>query len=296
MTTSGLRIGAATFTAGVLLLLAGCGQTAADRAAVINGSTSPLPGVTASPAGATDGASASPSATASTPAATASPVNFQAGLDDYCTRVYADQLKADQEHPNDQTAFAWDTANAWNDDQAMLADLTPPSDLAGPYASFVKASRTIADLREKLTSNPPAHTYEDYGLSDALAARRPFAKRLGASRCDGELPTAQRNAAVATLSEMTTTTDPRKLCQELVTPEFVPTTFSTSSDPVAACVATARARAADHPGPVRVKEVTGVDEMTATVTYDQEITCGCDVGVVARLYYFDGSWKVRSIS
>lgn len=230
---------------------------------------------------------------------------FDQGLAHYCLRFYSAERGADQRYPGQDRAslLAFDAmvVRAALRTDRILDGLQPPSDLVETFSRFRRNARDIYAARVALANadasgNVAVATIQ---FQTAFEERRPLARALRASGCDDELPPGERAAAIVATRAYDLTTDPRLGCVGLVTPEFVPTQWADTRDPMAACLADQDDRSGDPARvatDIEVGEVTGADGLTATVRFVE--TGGCCAGqkTVARLHLLDGAWKIRSLS
>lgn len=229
---------------------------------------------------------------------------FGHGLDDYCRSFYIGQVHAEDSFPRPdlQSLVRFDRAAALSarSTERALADLAAPAALAQTYAAFVAITHDISTARADMATSLASTGDEGPAGDDfdtAIAARRQLASELGAPGCDGRLPPAQRNAAVAALEEFETTDDSAAACGHLSTPGFLQTRFFDLEDPLRGCI-----ESRDHdtggglPTGIKVTDVTGSDGIAATIHYSLIGGCAC-LGygeTVARLHLVDGRWLVAS--
>jgi hypothetical protein len=99
-------------------------------------------------------------------------------------------------------------------------------------------------------------------------------------------------------SDSTVTIDPHEGCVSLVTPEFVRADFGNSIDPMATCrkkFHIHRLGSLPVPRNIRIQSVTGVENLTATVTYREIPDCGCGT-FTTRLFFEHGRWLIQSVT
>lgn len=133
-------------------------------------------------------------------------------------------------------------------------------------------------------------------LSEATEAHRDAAETAGLTTCAGDISDEDAAAAEDALREFSTTNDPATSCdyenpEALVTETFVEDGFGGQEK----CERQQVAIEGDLPTDIEVEETTGVDDVSATVDYE-------DVGgefdgepTTATLYYVEDGWRLYSI-
>jgi hypothetical protein len=281
----------------VLVLVAGCGQdpgsggTADDQPSVLP-TPSPSPSaseyvapITTMGAGGLEDASPSP---LGLPA-------FEQAMAAYCTDYYTSRREAEKKYsgPNQESriAFAKATAAAVRRTERQLDRLTPPPKLAAVFTQFLDNAHRITEARESMLSSIRATGKDGLAADDydeAVTERWALASQLHAPLCDGQLPASQAAAVVAVAREWATNDDPLVVCRELVTPWF--------TDDESSCV---HIRTLEDtppyalPDDIAVQSLTGVDELTATISYLKLGGCACDPAAYLRLFFVAGEWKVN---
>jgi len=282
---------------------AGCGESGSHRAA------DPVPtswvtehAVTGSPKPAAAGGKPSGPTRSTSPGGTEA---FAAGLAAYCTAFYTRQRDVEDQYPapdlSSRISFARGTAAAARDTEAMLGQLTPPDELAGPFGAFVDNAHQVSGARGAIVDALASDGEEGKAgeaFSAAITARWPLAEQLGATGCDGKLPPAQEEAVVGAARSFETTEDSQAACGELATPGFLQTRWSDLSDPLSGCVVSRDHQihtAAGIPTDIAVQSVTGSEGIAATVRYSLVGGCECGEDSVLRLHLVDGSWLVSEL-
>ena len=258
----------------------------------------------------TPAASASASASGGVPGGpsvgSATSGGFAQGLDDYCTSYYQGQVQAEDAFPrlDLMSLVQRDRAEALSARRTAraLRGLSAPIRFAHTYADFVALTNEIATDRARMARSLASTGQEGPAGDDfdtATIARRELASELGASGCDGQLPRAERTAAVAALKEFETTQDSAAACGELATPGFLQTRFSDLADPLTGCIQSRQRNTAwGLPTGIKVSEVVGSDGIAASIRYSLVGGCAClgSGEAIARLHLVDGRWLVASFS
>jgi hypothetical protein len=284
---------------GALVLTAGCGQESAGPSAGDDPSVLPPPTPTAPPSdyvapiqtmGADGLQDASPKAL-SVPA-------FERVMASYCTDYYTSQRdNQEQNHgPNQQSRidFARTSSADARRTERQLVNLEPPVELATAFDQFLDITHRISEDRATMLASIRAVGRDGWAgddVEDALMERRELATRLHAPLCDGKLPAAQEEGAVAVARAWATTSDPAEACQGLVTPGYL-----SSPEAEASCEHSrtmANTPPYQLPDDIEVVEVTGVEELTATVSYLKVGGCYCTLDGTLRLFFLDGQWRVN---
>src|SRR5262249_5158322 len=220
---------------------------------------------------------------------------------DFCHAWYVDQRAADQRFPTpqEQRTFAAVDERQERVLTQRLASLTPPPAMAEPFAGFVADEQRMVQARAKLASADAATRDEgDDEYNTAIFMRHGYARRLGAEVCDGKLPHPQEVAAERAAQRYDLTTSAKDSCGTLVTRSFLASEWGGQSgaSPLAKCRANLRSHLASGPHRnIRVVDVTGVENVSATVFFPELPDCGCGT-VSARLYFDRGRWLVNHVS
>jgi hypothetical protein len=220
---------------------------------------------------------------------------FLDGVNGFCRSFYLEQRAADEQYPNDSHGFSVLQESEDRSLVVRLQHLQPPPALADTFAQFVANEQRVVQARVKETSTDSTVRSEgDDEYNGAVVSRHAYAHQLGAAECDGLLPAAQWRAAARAAQRFTLTRDPRQECRTLVTPAFLTGQWPSARSPLAACARQLEVRwnATPQLRNIRVSDLTGVEQVSATVTFAMVPDCGCG-DLVVRLYFEHGHWLVR---
>lgn len=280
----------------LVCVLGACGNDDPPTAAPDRPLSTVVPGYTPSP---------SP-----TPVSSSSPEELTAFLEDvdkYCLAFNTHRREAEETHPvethADEAPKAAAVAAAGRRDGKALRHLVAPPELEDDFAAFMEATEDIergdgeiagAMRRDDLGSVGQASAAQ----AEALERRRSGSLGSAIRHCDGRLPQRQEATAVAATEAFMLTLDPDQHCGTMVTSDFVKAQWLDFPDPAAECEA-AVARRRDDPGSrasgIAVSDVTGVENLAATVHFSPQ-GCSCaGQATVARLWFVDGEWKIHAM-
>jgi hypothetical protein len=221
------------------------------------------------------------------------------GVDRFCRAWYLDQRVADQQHPTQARQFAAAMIGPNQRLVSGLQALSAPPPLTQQFDGFVANEQRMVAAWQKRTSRNPTTEQEGSDEYDtALVLRHAYGRQFGSPQCDGMLPPAQATAAERAAQRFDLTTDPSQGCVSLVTPQFVPTEWGNTSDPMATCLEkfhVHRLGSLPIPKNIRIESITGVEDLSATVTYREIPDCGCGT-FTTRLYFEHGRWLVRNVT
>lgn len=227
---------------------------------------------------------------------TAAGRSFVAKVDGYCRSWYLEQKQGNVRYPSSAAQALEIELPLIRALTSRLPALHPPSSMAHAFHTFVSNENALIGAVEQAevdarqgTSGPGSDM-----VSSGLDRRHHLAHRLGAAECDGLLPPSQWLAAVRAVQRFDLTTDPHEFCVTLVTPQFVPTEWGDTGNAMGSCLREFhihRLGTLPVPHNIRVLSVTGVDGVSATVTYREVPECGCGQ-LTARLFDEDGRWLV----
>jgi hypothetical protein len=219
----------------------------------------------------------------------------------FCRTWYADQRAASERYPGEsqQHQFAVLVEAHESAQTQSLGQVKPPPSMASVFDQFVANERRMVQARVKEASTDPTTITEgDDEYNTAAVLRHGYARQIGAGACDGVLPRAQAVAAERAAQRFDLTTDPRQGCRTLVTSQFVSLEWGHTADPLRTCLKefhVHRLGSLPVPHNIRVQSVTGVEGLTATVTWTEIPDCGCGT-FTGRLYFEHGRWLVHDIS
>lgn len=173
-----------------------------------------------------------------------------------------------------------------------------PEELAATYDGFLASREAIDEARVALTAaNESGNTDKIAAADENLQAtgeeRAQIAKELGLTACTRELPADQQEAATAVLEELTVSTDPERVCDELVYEEYLEGSFP-GDDPYQRC-ADFQQKLIDQDQEatgIEVTRVTGTDGVGTTIEYSDVGGKFDGLPTKGTLYYEDGVWKV----
>jgi len=247
----------------------------------------------------------SPSPTAVSSSAPEDLTAFLAAVDGYCLDFNTHRREAEETHPiethADEAPTARAVADAGRRDGKALRHLVAPPELTEDFADFMEATQEIergdAAFAAAMRRDDPGGVAQASAVqSEALARRRSGNLGSATRHCDGRLPEAQEARAVAATEAFILTLDPEQHCGSMVTSDFLKAQWLDFPDPAAECAADVVHRR-DHPSArasgIAVSDVTGVENLAATVHFSEE-GCPCaGIPVVARLWFVDGEWKIH---
>ena len=183
-----------------------------------------------------------------------------------------------------------------------LQALEPPAESADAFEGYLAAREDLVAATE-----PELAAREDddvRGAEDAVADATEAAEQIdktgadvGVDECAGILPNDDAQAAEDVLREYATTADPATSCSsdELVTEIYVEEGFGG----VEVCEEQ-QEQLQENPGQlaedIKVAKVTGVDDIVATLEYEDEGGEFDGLPSQAQLFYVDGAWRIFSIA
>lgn len=227
--------------------------------------------------------------------------SFVSAVNGFCHDWYADQRATTEQTPaeTEQHQFAETVLAHETRLTHALSSLTPPPSMTSAFDGFVANEQRMVQARVKEASTVATTRAEgDDEYNNAAVLRHAYARDLGASMCDGVLPVSQATAAERAAQRFDLTTDPRQGCRTLVTRQFVELEWGRTPDPVQACLQQFhihRLGTLPVPTNIRVHSVTGVEGLTATVTWTEIPDCGCGT-FTGRLFFEHGRWLVQDVS
>lgn len=222
---------------------------------------------------------------------------FVAGVNGFCRGYYVDQRRAEERYPR-PSGFHRENVLLMREDHRLLRRLErlqPPPALSAVFDQFVANERRLgAGRTEEASQDPTVRAEGTTEITGDIVLRHGYAMRLGTRECDGVLPPDQWVEAVRATQRFDLASDAHRACVGLVDPGFLPSRYSTSRDELAACVGEFRGHRAEDPTPrnIRVTDVSGVEDLSATVHFREVPDCGCG-NLVVVLYRNQGRWLVR---
>ena len=182
---------------------------------------------------------------------------------------------------------------------ATLRELEPPADLKARYDRYVAANEDLlaayrAQVKAYETKGERAFAEAGAKTSAQGDEVRAIVEKLPFDDCALRLPEDDAKAATAAVEQFATTADPKTSCDVaggLVTEQMIDSLGGSER-----CIKDQKGIADELPSRIKVTEVTGMDDILATVEFE-------DVGgrydgdpSVANVYYIDGSWKLYSVT
>jgi hypothetical protein len=222
-------------------------------------------------------------------------------VDRFCRTWYVQQRAAEQKYPSGAQDRQFAAAMVTPDRllTESLRQLPVPDGLAAQFDGLVANEQRMVGAWEKRASADPTTRQEGMDEYDgAVVLRHAYGRQFHAPDCDGLLPPSQERAAERAAQRFDLTIDPHEGCVSLVTPEFVRADFGNSIDPMATCrkkFHIHRLGSLPVPRNIRIQSVTGVENLTATVTYREIPDCGCGT-FTTRLFFEHGRWLIQSVT
>jgi hypothetical protein len=180
----------------------------------------------------------------------------------------------------------------------QLEELEAPEDATRAWNRYLDIRHELSELRakqldllEKGDEEALDPVNEKIGdLNDELDIE---GKKAGLLACASVLPKDQAEEAKEVVEEVALTTDPKRVCRELVTQNYLDTGFEGSFK---VCAKFQREEAENFADDLEVEEVSGVADTSAAVTITE--TGGMYDGEESTwvLRREDGGWKVNLIS
>ena len=179
-----------------------------------------------------------------------------------------------------------------------LEGVEAPEDSAKEWEKYLEIRRELLDLRKeqlKLLEKGDEEALEPLNekISDLNDELDEVGKKAGLLACASVLPKDQAKEAEEVVEEVALTTDPKRVCDELVTQNYLDVGFGGKYEE---CAKFQKEEADNFAEEVKVEEVTGVADTTAAVKiteiggmYDGEETTW-------TLRPVDGQWKINLIS
>jgi hypothetical protein len=225
----------------------------------------------------------------------------QADVNGYCRAWYVAQKTANVRYPTsggDHSRLLLLRSDTRRLVGRLDAVRPPPSESA-VFQRFVTNERALVRVfADEASSDPGVMDAGVAAFNRVVAKRHAFAATLDAGECDGLLPRSQSAAAVRATRRFDVTTNPHEGCVSLVTPEYIVAEWGDTPDPMETCLQDFRIHRQGTlpiPNDIHVQSVTGVENLQATVTFDEVPDCGCGA-LVARLYLEHGRWLVSDVS
>lgn len=179
-----------------------------------------------------------------------------------------------------------------------LEEVEAPKDVEKQFDRYLDIRRELADLRKqqlKLLEKGDEEALDPVNtkIGDLNDELDEVGEDAGLKACASVLPKDQAKEAEEVVEEVALTTDPKRVCRELVTQNYLDTGFEGK---YSECAKFQREEAENFADDVKVESVSGVADTTATVqitetggTYDGEES----IWVLRR---DGGKWKVNLIS
>lgn len=179
-----------------------------------------------------------------------------------------------------------------------LEEVEAPGDAAKPYDRYLEIRRQLRDVRAeqlKLLEKGDEEALEPVNekIGDLNDELDEVGKEAGLKACASVLPKDQAKEAQKVVEEVALTTDPKRVCRELVTQNYLDLGFEGKFE---VCAKFQREESDNFADAVKVEEVSGVADTSASVhitevggMYDGEES----VWVLTRE---GGEWKVNLIS
>jgi hypothetical protein len=179
-----------------------------------------------------------------------------------------------------------------------LEEVEVPDDVAKQFDRYLEIRRELAELRKKQLALLEKGDEEGLDpvnekISDLNDELDEVGEKAGLEACASVLPKDQAKEAEAVVEEVALTTNPERVCREIVTQNYLDTGFEGSFEE---CAMFQREEAENFADDVKVEEVGGVADTSAAVTitevggmYDGEES----TWVLKRE---GGEWKVNLIS
>jgi hypothetical protein len=221
-----------------------------------------------------------------------------AGIDSFCHAYYLRQRTTVERYPYPTPAdYHRADVQLMTDDHELLARLErlqPPPALSGPFAQFLANEQRLGQARTREARLDPSVRSEGLSQVDAaITARHADALPLGARGCDGVLPPKQWVQAVRAAQRFDLSSRVHQVCVDLVDPSFLPSRYPRAGNRLAACAREFRRHRAGDPKPrnIVVSDVSGVENISATVHFQEVPDCGCG-NLVIRIFHRHGQWLV----
>lgn len=180
-----------------------------------------------------------------------------------------------------------------------LKQLEPPAADRARFEKYVAGSEALlAAQREAVRAFDAGDrkAFEAAGekVSPIGDQNEALAKKLGLDDCAQKLPADDAKAAEAVVREFETTSVPRTSCKTLVTPQYAETQWPKGFEQCARFQRETKPE--DLADDIKVSNVEGVDDIVATI--DFEDVGGQFAGEPGQgtLYYLDGKWKLFNIA
>ncbi|HYH62928.1 MAG TPA: hypothetical protein VD766_13755 [Solirubrobacterales bacterium] len=182
-----------------------------------------------------------------------------------------------------------------------LEALEAPADLAGAYDEYVAARQNLVDATEELIAalndgDTAAVEAADAAIAKAVKMMESAGAELDLDACAGVLPDDDAQAAEEVLLEYSTTTDAAVICKPggIATETFVEDGFGG----VKPCLNEQHKLASEPdslPDDIEVTDVSGVDDVAASIEYEEVGGSSEGTSLSAQLFYVDGAWRIYSV-
>jgi len=188
--------------------------------------------------------------------------------------------------------------------QAALTDfeaLEPPEELADAYDEYIAAREdVVATTEERLAALEDGDTAaveaSDGAFEEAVDSMEAAGADLELEACAGILPDDDAEAVEEVLLEYSTTTDAAVICEPggISAEAFVEGGFGG----VEPCLDQQHKLASEPdtlPEDIDVTKVSGIDDIAATIEYEEVGGAAEGEPLSAQLVYLDGEWKLFSV-
>jgi len=179
-----------------------------------------------------------------------------------------------------------------------LEEVEAPAEAKKQFDRYLEIRRELAELRKQQLAllekgDEEALDPVNEKISELNDELDEVGEKAGLEACASVLPKDQTKEAEAVVEEVALTTNPKRVCRDLVTQNYLDTGFEGSFEE---CAKFQRENAEDFADDLEVEEVSGVADTSAAVTitevggmYDGEESTWV-------LKYEGGEWKVNLIS
>ena len=181
---------------------------------------------------------------------------------------------------------------------AELEEVEAPEDAAKQFDRYLDIRRELADLRKqqlKLLEKGDEEALDPVNekISDLNDELDVVGEEAGLQACASVLPKDQAKEAEAVVEEVALTTDPKRVCRELVTQNYLDTGFEGSYE---VCAKFQREESENFADDVKVESVSGVADTSATVQITEKGGMYDGEESTWVLRHEGGQWKVNLIS
>jgi hypothetical protein len=179
-----------------------------------------------------------------------------------------------------------------------LEELEAPDEVAQPWDRYLQIRRQLIDLRQEHLKLLREGKEKGLGpLNEKISSLNgdldEVGEEAGLTACASVLPQDQAEEALAVVKEVALTSDPKRVCDELVTESYLEVGFEGKFE---TCASFQKENGDNFADKIEVEKIEGVADTQALVTITE---IGGALGgeeTIWALHREDGKWKVNLVS